>query len=78
MTDAQANGILAAIKGLEDRMEERFEAVDQRFEAMGSRFGTLEEAVGSLALKLDGLNDKVDLHYQEFREFQTAMNGRSS
>ena len=80
MTDAQANGILSAIRridqritGLEKRLTARF---DTRFDALETRVSTLEEAVSANASKIDDMHNFTQRFYAEFQEFRAEMNGR--
>ncbi len=56
-----------AVRGLEQRMDARFEAVDRRFESMERRLDTMSGRIDSvehgLSRRLDALDEKVSRQF---------------
>lgn len=52
-------------------MDRLAEAITKRL--MNGPLREIQDSLGSLHRKFDGLNDKVDLHYQEFRDFREHL-----
>ncbi|MDE0073948.1 MAG: hypothetical protein OXR82_16275 [Gammaproteobacteria bacterium] len=54
-----------------EQVDRLAEAITKRL--MNGPLREIQDSLGSLHRKFDGLNDKVDLHYQEFRDFREHL-----
>ena len=52
-----------AIRGLEHRVDARFEAIDRRFEAIDRRFEAIDRRFDTIERRIDVLDDKVSRQF---------------